>query len=106
MRFWTKWNTAFLLSLAAVSVAPVGAAPVASGAQEMPVQKGGLPAATGRLKFKSAGPVCMCGDGMGEKDIEQALAKAKSGSGAGVDKGASHGQAGGQEKNLNLGAAK
>lgn len=32
-----------------------------------------LPKPTGRLKFKTSGPVCMCGEGMSEKDIARSL---------------------------------
>lgn len=35
----------------------------------------GAPPAKGRLRFKSAGPVCMCGDGMSERDIEAAMVR-------------------------------
>lgn len=37
------------------------------------VAAAGSPKATGRLRFKSAGPVCMCGEGLSERDIEAAM---------------------------------
>lgn len=114
MRILTGWVVAFLLPVAAGSMSPVSAAPVSSSEINMSSRatpgQGGVPAAKGRLKFKSSGPVCMCAEGMSERDIEQAMAK--SGSGkiadkiAGQDSGANRGQAGGQEKTLNSGVAK
>ena len=65
-----------------------------------------MPAAKGRLKFKSSGPVCMCGEGLSERDIEQALAKSNLQKLAGQDSGTSQATGGGQERTLNLGAAK
>jgi hypothetical protein len=72
-----------LLLLAAAGGMPsVSAAPMTS--QETTTQatqrqatqiQGGVPAPKGRLKFKSSGPVCMCGEGMNERDIEKAMAK-------------------------------
>jgi hypothetical protein len=74
-----------LLLLAAAGGMPsVSAAPMTS--QETTTQatqrqatqiQGGVPAPKGRLKFKSSGPVCMCGEGMSERDIEQRMAKLK-----------------------------
>lgn len=110
MRNSTRWAVAFLLSAAAASMAPVIAAPLASVPPEMTLQatqgQGGVPAAKGRLKFKSAGPICMCAEGLSEKDIEQALAKSKAEKRTGSDSGSSPSQANSQEKNLNLGVAK
>ena len=103
MRTLTGWLA--LLSLAAVNAAAAADA-VAAASPEMSTAaaRGALPAAKGRLKFKSAGPVCMCGDGLSERDIEQALARSETG--AGQDTGAGRIQGSGQEKNLNLGVAK
>ena len=74
-----------LLFLAAASgMASASAAPMTS--QETTTQatqgqktqmQGGVPAPKGRLKFKSSGPVCMCAEGMSERDIEQAMARLK-----------------------------
>ena len=38
-----------------------------------------VPLVRARLKFKSSRPVCMCAEGMSERDIEQGLAKFKQG---------------------------
>lgn len=110
MRILTGWVVAFLLPVAAGSMSPVSAAPVFSSEINMSSQatpgQGGMPAAKGRLKFKSSGPVCMCAEGMSERDIEQAMAKSKADKIAGQDSGANRSQAGGQEKTLNSGVAK
>ena len=55
---------------------PVLAAPASPPSPSATVATGGsgVPPAKGRLRFKSAGPVCMCGEGMSEKDIERAMA--------------------------------
>lgn len=95
----------FLSLAAANAVAVVPAASAETTAQATPL-RGGLPPPSGRLKFKSAGPVCMCGDGLSEQDIERAATRAKAEKSAGADPGTSRGQAGGQEKNLNLGDSK
>ena len=39
------------------------------------VGRADLPPAKGRLRFKSAGPVCMCSEGLSEKDIERAMVR-------------------------------
>ena len=82
----TGWP--FVLLAVAGGIASVSAAPMTS--QETTTQatqeqttgqitliQGGVPAPKGRLKFKSSGPVCMCGQGMSERDIERAMAKLK-----------------------------
>jgi len=105
MRNLTGWAAgwAVALLLAAVGgMSPVSAAQGVEISTQATPKQGGLPAPKGRLKFKSAGPVCMCGEGMSEKDIEQALARSQ------PDKSTDSGVGGGQtgEKNLNLGVAK
>lgn len=62
-------------------------------------RQGDVPAAKGRLKFKSSGPVCMCAEGMSERDIEQAVAKSKQNKVADPDSGTSRSQDGANEKN-------
>lgn len=110
MRNSTRWAATFLLSVAAGSMATASAAPLASVPPEVTVQatqgQGGVPAAKGRLKFKSAGPICMCAEGLSEKDIEQAMTKSKADKTTGPDSGSSRSQANSQETNLNLGVAK
>lgn len=115
MRNWTSWVVAFLLVGSVAGVAPVSATPAVSAELITPATsgQGGVPAPKGRLKFKSSGPVCMCAEGLSEKDIEQALAKARSEKGA--DKSADPNSGSGriqannqekQEKPHNLGVAK
>jgi len=115
MRKMTGWVAAFLVpvSIAVGGIAPVGAATVVSAEiatpAPLPISKspGALPAPTGRLKFKSAGPVCLCGDGgLSERDIEQALAKLKAEKVAGQDLDVGANQAGSPERTPNLGVAK
>ena len=106
MRHLTGWAIAFLFSLAPAATAaaePVAGSQMSTQATQW---RGGVPAPKGRLKFKSAGAVCGCGEGMSERDIEQAMARSKPGKIAGPDSDASGSQAGGQEKNLNLGVTK
>lgn len=96
-----------LLSLIAGAAPPVVAAadkslPSSSTASGTP----SLPAATGRLKFKSSGPVCMCGEGLSEKDIEQALAKLQHEKSADQHSGSAQANATRPDNNLNSGAAK
>jgi len=91
----------FLLLAAAGSIASVSADPVVlpetttqtNQGQATQIQ-GGLPAPKGRLKFKSSGPVCMCAEGMSERDIEQSIAKLKEKEGrtAGPGSDTGHGQ--------------
>ena len=71
-----------------------------------PGATGSVPAAKGRLKFKSAGPVCMCGEGLSERDIEQALAKQQLEKSGGQDPATRPVPVTGQENNINLGVAK
>jgi hypothetical protein len=80
----TGRSVVLLLLAAAGGIPSVSAAPMTS--QETTTQatqrqatqiQGGVPAPKGRLKFKSSGPVCMCGEGMSERDIEQRMAKLK-----------------------------
>ena len=109
MRNVTGWVVALLV--AAGAIAPVGAAPMVTPearpqAATGPGAYAAVPAPKGRLKFKSAGPVCMCGEGMSERDIEHALAKSAAEKIAGQESGTSQTPVGGQEKNLNLGVAK
>jgi len=75
-------SVVLLLLAAAGGMCSASAAPMTS--QETTTQptqrqttqiQGGVPAPKGRLKFKSSGPVCMCGEGMSERDIEQAMAR-------------------------------
>jgi len=102
MRNSTGWTA--LLSLAVVAFA--GVASAESTRQTTPAQ-GEVPAPTGRLKFRSAGPVCICGNGLSEKEIEQSTAKSKAGKDADSDSGSSgRSQVSDQEKNLNSGVAK
>ena len=93
-----------LLLLAAAGGMPsVSAAPMAT--QETTTQatqrqatqiQGGVPAPKGRLKFKSSGPVCMCGEGMSERDIEQAMARLEQDKAAGSGSVTSSSQAAGK----------
>lgn len=93
-----------LLFLAAASgMASASAAPMTSqetttqAAQRQKTQiQGGVPAPKGRLKFKSSGPVCMCAEGMSERDIEQAMARLKQDKAAGSGSVTSSGQATGK----------
>lgn len=84
------WPYALLLLVSAGSVAAVSAAPMNSqetttqATQDQPKANGqislipgGRPSPKGRLKFKSGGPVCMCGEGMNERDIERLTEKLK-----------------------------
>ena len=111
MRLLTGWAIAILLPLAAGSFAPASAAPaLAADASPQPGMASGtyssVPPAKGRLKFKSNGPVCMCAEGLSERDIEQALAKLQPEKTTGQDSGTGQTAAGRQEKNLNSGVAK
>lgn len=103
MRNLTGWAVVFLLSVAAGSLASV--VTVTALAEEMtPLQRqGAVPAPKGRLKFKSSGPVCMCAEGMSERDIEQAMVKLKAGNNPGPDAADSRSQESSQEKTNNLG---
>lgn len=66
----------YFFAVASSHVAPALSAETAvletivKGQSEVAVTKG-------RLKFKSSGPVCMCGNGMSEQDLLKALAKSK-----------------------------
>lgn len=100
----TGWAVAFLLAFAVGSTTNAATLVSAPSASAAAAAQGGVPQATGRLKFKSAGPVCMCAEGLSERDIEQALAKAKPAVGA--DSGSSRNQSSSQEKNINLGVLK
>lgn len=104
MQKLTGWIV--VLSLAAASVAPAAAAAGPETTAQAKQWQGGVPAAKGRLKFKSSGPVCMCAEGLSERDIEQALAKFKPAGIGGPESDASRSQAGGQEKNHNFGVVK
>lgn len=66
----------FLLVLLAYAT-PAIAAPESQSQISPPLTaaSGGAPPPAGRLRFKSAGPVCMCGEGLSEKDIERAMAR-------------------------------
>lgn len=111
MRNLTVWVVAFLLPLTAGAITPVSAAPIVrpETSPQASMGSGGfpsVPAATGRLKFKSSGPVCMCAEGLSERDIEQALAKLQSEKTAGEDPATRLASVSGQENNFNLGVAK
>lgn len=108
MRNLTGWVVAFLFAVAVAGIAPASAAPMVASDMAAPATsgQGGVPAPKGRLKFKSSGPVCMCAEGLSEKDIEQALAKAKSEKSADPNSGSGRIQANNQEKPLNLGVTK
>ena len=100
-----------LLSTAASAMAPASAAPLPAPdaspqASAAPRASGSVPAAKGRLKFKSAGPVCMCGEGLSERDIEQALARQQSEKAGGQESATRPVPVTGQENNLNLGVTK
>ncbi|MFA6310498.1 MAG: hypothetical protein WCV99_17505 [Sterolibacterium sp.] len=105
-------RSAVALLVAAAAIAPVGAATMVVAAEpssQASPGRGGfssVPAAKGRLKFKSSGPVCMCAEGLSERDIEQALARSSAEVIAGQDTGHNQTPVGGQEKNLNSGVAK
>jgi len=111
MRNLPGWVAAFLLPTAAGAMAPAGAASLLAleTSPQASVAPGGsssVPAAKGRLKFKSAGPVCMCGEGLSERDIEQALAKLQTEKTGGQDPATRPVPVTGQENNVNLGVAK
>jgi hypothetical protein len=73
--------------------------------QKTPV-KGMLPAAKGRLKFKSAGPMCICGEGLSERDIaQQQIVRSKSGEVL-PDIAGDHNQSSNLQNNINTGVAK
>lgn len=101
---------AVFVSMAAANGAvagPVGPPASADISQHPTRVQGRLPAPKGRLKFKSAGPVCICGEGLSERDIEQAMAnKLRSDKVAVPDSDASRSRGGSQEKNLNSGVSK
>jgi len=86
--------TAFFLIVMMTHTVPVLAAAASSSeaTSKASTVTSGVPPAKGRLRFKSAGPVCMCGDGMSERDIEaamirQGLANPQAGSGSIAGKG-------------------
>ena len=56
---------------------PAHAAAQSSSPPDSPVAADGIdpPSGKGRLRFKSRGPVCMCGDGLSERDIERAMVR-------------------------------
>jgi len=103
MRNLTGCDVAFLLSVAAGSLVSVGTVTVLAAEMTSLQSQGGKPAPKGRLKFKTSGPVCMCAEGMSERDIEQAMAKLKTGNNPGPDSGDSRIQESSQEKTNNLG---
>jgi len=99
----TGRSVVLLLLAAAGGMPSVSAAPMTS--QETTTQatqrqttqiQGGVPAPKGRLKFKSSGPVCMCGEGMSERDIEQAMARLEQDKAAGSGSVTSSSQATGK----------
>jgi len=106
MRRSTGWVA--LLSAAAVNAAAIVPAVSAEAAtNQSTTVRGAAPAPTGRLKFKHSGPVCKCGDGLSEQDLEQALAKtSKQRKTTRPDSASSRGQARSQHDNLNLGVPK
>lgn len=106
MRNLTGWAVVFLSSIAAANATPTVPAVTPEMTTQATQGQGGVPAAKGRLKFKTSGPVCMCAGGMSERDIEQALAKFKQGKVAGPNSGVSRSQDSSQEKNLNQGVTK
>jgi len=111
MRNLTGWVAAFLLPMAAGGMGTASAAPLLAPetrpqASAAPGGLSSVPAAKGRLKFKTSGPVCMCAEGLSERDIEQALAKLQPEKTAGQDSVTRQTSVSGQEKNLNLGVAK
>lgn len=67
---------------------------------------GGLPPPRGRLKFKSSGPVCMCAEGMSERDIERAMEKLKAAKNSKLDSDTKSGQEKNQESYINPGVTK
>ena len=103
VRKLTGWTVVILLSATAGGITSVSAATVVlpettiQATQRQTTQmQGGLPAPKGRLKFKSSGPVCMCAEGMSERDIEQAMAKLKQDKAAGSGSVTSNSQATGK----------
>jgi len=108
MRNVTGRVAAMLFPLAVASMPLASASPAT--APELTPRAGnprnGVPPAQGRLKFKSAGPVCMCGDGLSERDIEQALAKSTLDQSVSQAPGSVRAPSGGGEKNLNFGGTK
>ena len=111
MRNLPRRVVVFLLSTAAGIMAPAGAVPLLGQettpqASVAPGGSGSVPPAKGRLKFKSAGPVCMCGDGLSERDIEQALAKLQSEKTGGQNPETRTVPVTAQENNINLGVSK
>jgi len=113
MRSLTGWPVVFWLVAVATSVASVSAATVVlpeTTAQVTQRQKAqiqdGVPAPKWHLKFKSSGPVCMCGVGMSERDIEQAMAKLKQDEAADSRSVTSSSQVTGKNKHQLKGVAK
>ena len=91
-----RWAVVFYLSVAFANAAPAVSSETDTlaikGQSEVPVVKG-------RLKFKSSRPVCMCAEGMSERDIQQALTRSKQGQVAEPDSDVKRSQDGSKEKN-------
>ena len=103
MRSSIGWGAFLLAAAANVAIAGPGEPPDSAVLSQTQTRvQGGLPAPTGRLKFKSAGPVCICGEGLSERDIEKATPKFKSDKEAISKPGVSRSQ----EKPVNSGASK
>jgi hypothetical protein len=107
------WNSkglavVFLLTVTGGCIVLPGPVQAATPEVTTPVTKEQyrLPPPTGRLKFKSSGPVCMCAEGMSERDIEQAMAKLKAEKSSGSEGVAKRSQESSQETSHNLGVTK
>lgn len=112
MRGLKRFAFVFLLSATWGSLFAAGYAMATTPEMTTPITRGQgwKPVPKGRLKFKSSGPVCMCADGMSERDIEKAMAKFKANKASNSDAVASHSlessQKSSQENPPNLGATK
>ena len=107
MRNSLGWAVFLSMTAANTAVAaPIGPPASAAISQQPTRVQGRLPLPTGRLKFKSPGPVCICGEGLSERDIEQAMAKFRSDKVATPDSDASRSRGGNPEKTLNSGVSK
>ncbi len=107
MRYSIGWAVLLSTLSGNTALAAPAGTPGAAEATQSPTRiQGGLPAPTGRLKFKSAGPVCICGEGLSERDIEKAMAKFKTDKDSVPGSDADRSQAGAKERNLNSGVSK
>lgn len=95
------WNLMRLAVVCCLTVAVAYAAPAVSAettALELTKVQSEVSVVKGRLKFKSIRPVCMCAEGMSERDIQQALARSKQGQIVEPDKDINRSQDASKEK--------